>query len=79
MERCETTSSMFSLPVEATGGEVRLKRRLYGMRPAASAWEEHAEKLQQNGYERGFAVPEHDEGGAAAGVGRRLCIPRPLQ
>ena len=47
-----------SLPEEAGGGVVRLRRWLHGMRPAASAWEEdYAENLKQNGYEKELAAP----------------------
>ena len=47
-----------SLKEEAGGGVVRLRRWLYGMRQAASAWEEdYAEKLKMNDYERGLAAP----------------------
>lgn len=45
-------------PAEAGGGVGRLRRWLYGMRPAASAWEDHyAAKLKSVGYERGRAAP----------------------
>jgi hypothetical protein len=48
------------LPEEAVAaGKIgRLKRWLYGMRPAASAWEDdYAEKLSGEGYARGQAAP----------------------
>ena len=47
------------LPVEAGGGVGRLRRWLYGMRPAANAWErEYAAKLvESGGYLRGRAAP----------------------
>ena len=47
-----------TLPKEVGGGVGRLRRWLYGMRPAASAWEEHyAANLKNEGYERGRAAP----------------------
>ena len=46
-----------SLPEEAGGGVVRLRRWLHCMRPAASTWEDYAENLKQNGYERRLAAP----------------------
>jgi hypothetical protein len=46
------------LTKEAGGGVGRLRRWLYGMRPAASAWEDHyAEKLKEAGFVRGRAAP----------------------
>jgi hypothetical protein len=46
------------LTKEAGGGVGRLRRWLYGMRPAASAWEDHyAEKLKGAGFVRGRAAP----------------------
>jgi hypothetical protein len=46
------------LPKEVGGGVGRLRRWLYGMRPAASAWEDHyAANLKKEGYERGRAAP----------------------
>ena len=46
------------LPPEAEGGVARLERWLYGMRPAAKAWEEdYAEKLRASGYVQGQAAP----------------------
>jgi hypothetical protein len=46
------------LPIEAGGGVVRLRRWLYGMRPAARAWEEHyAKKLIEAGFIRGLSAP----------------------
>ena len=46
------------LPPEAGGGVGRLKRWLYGMRPAASAWEEdYAAKLETIGFARGRSAP----------------------
>ena len=54
------------LPSEAGGGVVRLRRWLYGMRPAARAWEEHyAKKLIEAGFRRGVSnstVFWHPEG-----------------
>ena len=45
------------LPAEAGGGVGKLRRWLYGMRPAASAWEEHyAARLAEAGFERGRAA-----------------------
>ena len=42
------------LPEEAGGGVARLRRWLYGMRPAAKAWEEdYARNLRDAGFERG--------------------------
>ena len=47
-----------TLPKEVCGGVGRLRRWLYGMWPAASAWEEHyAANLKNEGYERGRAAP----------------------
>ena len=53
------------LPPEAGGGVARLRRWLYGMRPAAQAWERaYTEKLTKEGFVRGeassvvFANPE---------------------
>ena len=47
-----------TLPKEVGGGVGRLRRWLYGMRPAASAWEDHyAANLKNEGYERGRAAP----------------------
>ena len=47
-----------TLPKKVGGGVGRLRRWLYGMRPAASAWEEHyAANLKNEGYERGRAAP----------------------
>ena len=47
-----------TFPKEVGGGVGRLRRWLYGMRPAASAWEEHhAANLKNEGYERGSAAP----------------------
>ena len=47
-----------TLPKEVGGGVERLRRWLYGMRPAASAWEEHyAANFKSEGYERGRAAP----------------------
>ena len=54
------------LPREARGGVARLRRWLYGMRPAAKAWEEdYAAKLVRIGYKRGVAAPTvfHEEVG----------------
>ena len=46
------------LPPEAGGGVARLRRWLYGMRPAARAWEEHyAKKLVEAGFRRGVSAP----------------------
>ena len=47
------------LPAEAGGGVGRLRRWLYGMRPAANAWErEYATKLvESGGFVRGKAAP----------------------
>ena len=46
------------LPKEVGGGVGRLRRWLYGMRPAASAWEDHyAMRLKEVGFERGRAAP----------------------
>ena len=42
------------LPIEAGGGVGRLRRWLYGMRPAASAWEEdYSKNLESIGFTRG--------------------------
>ena len=42
------------LPLEAGGGIGRLRRWLYGMRPAASAWEEdYSNNLESIGFKRG--------------------------
>ena len=42
------------LPLEAGGGVARLRRWLYGMRQAASAWEEeYAKRLEEIGFVRG--------------------------
>ena len=47
-----------TLPKEVGGGVGRLRRWFFGMRPAASAWEEHyAANLKNEGYERGRAAP----------------------
>ena len=44
------------LPPEAGGGVARLRRWLYGMRPAAQAWERaYTEKLVTEGFVRGSA------------------------
>ena len=46
------------LPGEAGGGVARLRRWLYGMRPAAKAWEEdYAGNLRADGFVRGRAAP----------------------
>ena len=47
------------LPIEAGGGVGRLRRWLYGMRPAASAWErDYAENLTKKaGFRRSRAAP----------------------
>ena len=47
------------LPPEAGGGVARLRRWLYGMRPAARAWEDHyATKLvEEAGFRRGVSAP----------------------
>ena len=46
------------LPAEAGGGVARLRRWLYGMRPAARAWEEdYAAKLVGAGFRRGVSAP----------------------
>ena len=46
------------LPEEAGSGVARLKRWLYGMRPAANAWEsDYAKHLEENGFRRGVAAP----------------------
>ena len=40
------------------GSVARLRRWLYGMRPAGKAWEEHyAQRLQEAGFARGVAAP----------------------
>ena len=46
------------LPSEAGGGVARLKRWLYGMRPAAKAWEEHYATWLTNegGFRRGISA-----------------------
>ena len=47
-----------TLPPEAGGGVARLRRWLYGMRPAAKAWEDdYAGNLQGWGFRRGLAAP----------------------
>ncbi len=47
-----------ALPTEAGGGVARLRRWLYGMRPAARAWEEdYAAKLLAAGFRRGVSAP----------------------
>ncbi len=47
-----------ALPTEAGGGVPRLQRWLYGMRPAARAWEEdYAAKLVGAGFWRGVSAP----------------------
>ena len=49
-----------TLPKEVGGGVGRLRRWLYGMRPAASAWEEHyAANLKNEGYERDVLRRRH--------------------
>ncbi len=46
------------LPPEAGGGVARLRRWMYGMRPAAKDREEdYAANLQREGYRRGMAAP----------------------
>ena len=46
------------LPSEAGSGLARLRRWLYGMRPAAKAWEEdYGANLVKEGYNRGVAGP----------------------
>ncbi len=46
------------LPAEAKGGVARLRSWLYGMQPAARAWEEnYAEKLVEAGFRRGVSAP----------------------
>ncbi len=46
------------LPAEAEGGIARLRSWLYGMPPAARAWEEnYAEKLVEAGFRRGVSAP----------------------
>ena len=47
------------LPSESGGGVARLKRWLYGMRPAAKAWEEH------------YATWPTEEGGPPPSFGNR--------
>lgn len=47
-----------ALPNEAGGGVGRLKRWLYGMRPAASAWEDdYTAMMKEAGFDRGRAAP----------------------
>ena len=47
-----------SLPQEAGGGVEKLKRWLYGMRSAASAWEDdRVEHLRGEGFSRGRSAP----------------------
>ena len=56
----EETAVYVELPAEvgALGKCGRLKRWLYGMRPAASAWErDYADKLTKAGFVRGRAAP----------------------
>lgn len=45
------------LPLEAGGAVCRLRRWLYGMRAAASAWEDYAANLEPIGFRRGLAAP----------------------
>jgi len=46
------------LPEEAGGGVGRLRRWLYGMRPAASAWErDYTARLEEVGFARGQSAP----------------------
>ena len=55
------------LPSEAGGGVGRLRRWLYGMRPAASAWEEdYSKNLESIGFKRGKSASTtffHEETG----------------
>ncbi len=47
-----------ALPAEAGGGVARLRRWLYGMRPAARAWkEDYVAKLVGAGFRRGVLAP----------------------
>ena len=57
-EVAEDEFAYILLPKEVGGGVGRLRRWLYGMRPAASAWEDHyAMRLKEVGFERGRAAP----------------------
>ena len=60
MHKCEHDVYV-ELPEEAGEGHDkvgRLRRWLYGFRPAAATWENHyAEKLQSVGFKRGVATP----------------------
>ena len=50
----EDEHAYVQLPLEAGGGVARLRRWLYGMRQAASAWEEdYAKRLEEIGFIRG--------------------------
>ena len=54
----EGEHAFVELPSEAGGGVGKLKRWLYGMRPAASAWEDdYVEYLIGKGFRRGRSAP----------------------
>ena len=54
----ESEFAYVQLPDEAGGGVARLRRWLYGMRPAASAWEDdYVEHLTSAGFRRGKSAP----------------------
>ena len=54
----EDEFAYIQLPSEAGGGVARLKRWLYGMRPAAKAWEaDYSQKLKEAGFLKGKGSP----------------------
>ena len=56
--RARSLRELDAMPAEAGGAIARLRRWLYGARPAARAWEEYyAANLASIGFVRGLAVP----------------------